>query len=92
MHQQLWGYKVECKSVSRGTGKRLNTTVLDHRGNEDILEELKLDTDGKKLSHYKQKWLNYVNMMENIRYPEKVTDYRPNGRRPGRPLKRLLDG
>jgi hypothetical protein len=20
MHQQLWGYKVECKSVSRGTG------------------------------------------------------------------------
>jgi hypothetical protein len=27
MHQQLWGYKVEWKSVSRGTGgKRLNTT------------------------------------------------------------------
>jgi hypothetical protein len=30
MHQQLWGYKVEWKSVSRGTGgKRLNTTALD---------------------------------------------------------------
>jgi hypothetical protein len=29
MHQQLWGYKVEWKSVSRGTGgKRLNTTGL----------------------------------------------------------------
>jgi hypothetical protein len=29
MHQQLWGYKVEWKSVSRGTGgKRLNTTAL----------------------------------------------------------------
>jgi hypothetical protein len=28
MHQQLWGYKVEWKSVSRGTGeKRLNTTA-----------------------------------------------------------------
>jgi hypothetical protein len=32
MHQQLWGYKVEWKSVSRGTGrkKRLNTTGLRH--------------------------------------------------------------
>jgi hypothetical protein len=31
MHQQLWGYKVEWKSVSRGTGgKRLNTTALRH--------------------------------------------------------------
>jgi hypothetical protein len=31
MHQELWGYKVEWKSVSRGTGeKRLNTTGLDH--------------------------------------------------------------
>jgi len=29
MHQQLWGYKVELKSVSRGTGgKKLNTTGL----------------------------------------------------------------
>jgi hypothetical protein len=31
MHQQLWGYKVELKSVSRGTGgKKLNTTGLDY--------------------------------------------------------------
>jgi hypothetical protein len=30
MHQQLWRYKVEWKSVSRGTaGKRLNTTGID---------------------------------------------------------------
>jgi hypothetical protein len=29
MHQQLWEYKVEWKSVSRGMGgKRLNTTAL----------------------------------------------------------------
>jgi hypothetical protein len=31
MHQQLWGYKVEWKSVSRGTGgKKLNTTELGY--------------------------------------------------------------
>jgi hypothetical protein len=30
MHQQFWGYKVEWKSVSRGTGeKRLNTTAVE---------------------------------------------------------------
>jgi hypothetical protein len=32
MHQQLGGYKVEWKSVSRGTGgKRLNTTAIEDR-------------------------------------------------------------
>jgi hypothetical protein len=30
--------------------------------------------------------------MENISYPKQLLDYRPIGRRPGRPLKRLLDG
>jgi hypothetical protein len=34
MHQQLWGYKVEWKSVSRGTGgKRLNTTGVGNARN-----------------------------------------------------------
>jgi hypothetical protein len=42
MHQQLWGYKVEWKSVFRGMGgKRLNTTVvhnqLGHIGMEYVL-------------------------------------------------------
>jgi len=32
MHQQLWGYKVELKSVSRGTGgKMLNTTGVSNK-------------------------------------------------------------
>jgi hypothetical protein len=30
--------------------------------------------------------------MEDIRYPIQLLDYRPIRRRPGRPLKRLLDG
>jgi len=30
--------------------------------------------------------------MEDIRYPAQLPHYRPIRRRPGRPLKRLLDG
>jgi hypothetical protein len=61
------------------------------------LEEFKVDLVGKKISQFKQKWLNHVISMENMRYPNQLLDYRPIGRRrrrrrPGLPLKRLLDG
>jgi hypothetical protein len=59
---------------------------------EDILLELKLSR--KEISTEQAKMLNN-NRMEDIRYPKQL-DYRPIGRRrrrrPGRPLKRLLDG
>jgi hypothetical protein len=37
--------------------------------NEDILEEIKVDPLEKKLAEYKQKLLNHVNRMKNIRHP-----------------------
>jgi hypothetical protein len=44
MHQQLWGYKVEWKSVSRGTGgKRSNTTALGYYPKE---------TQGKRAGNF----------------------------------------
>jgi len=43
-----------------------------------------------KVAQYKQKWLNRVSSMEDIRYSKQLLGYRPVGRRPGRPLKRLL--
>jgi hypothetical protein len=59
----------------------------------DILEELNVDPVDEQLAQYKQKCLNHVRRMEDIRYPKQILDYRPIGRRrPGRPLKRLLDG
>jgi hypothetical protein len=67
-------------------------SLLDHRRNEDILE-IKADPVKCKSAQYKQKRLDHVSKMEDIRYPEKLLDYRPiKRRRPGRPLKRLLDG
>jgi hypothetical protein len=67
--------------------------ILNYRRIEDTLEELKVDPVKKKLAQYKQKCLIHVRRLEDIRYPKQLLDYRPNGRRrPGRPLKRLLDG
>jgi hypothetical protein len=69
-------------------------SLLDHSRNEDILEEFKVNP-AEKLAQYKQKWLNHVSRMEDIRYPKQLLDYRPIGRRrrrPRRTLKRPLDG
>jgi hypothetical protein len=56
-------------------------------------KNLKVDPVGKKLAQYKQKWLNHVNMTEDIGLREQLLACRPVGRRrPGRLLKRLLDG
>jgi hypothetical protein len=40
-----------------------------------ILEELKMDPIKKKLAQYKQKLLNHVSRMEDIRYPKQLLDY-----------------
>jgi hypothetical protein len=49
--------------------------LLDHRRNEDVLEELKVDPVKKKLAQYKQKRLNHISRMENTGYPKRLTDY-----------------
>jgi len=67
--------------------------LFDYRRNGDILEkDLKVQPVADKLAQYDKKLLNYVSRMEDIRYPAQLPHYRPIRRRPGRPLKRLLDG
>jgi hypothetical protein len=41
---------------------------FDYRRNEDISQKLKVDPVEKKLARYKQKWLNHVSRMEDVRY------------------------
>jgi len=78
-----------CTDVSHETRSRI---LLDHRWNEYILEGLKLDPIAKKLAEYKKKYLIHVSRREDIKYSKQHPEYRPTGRRPGWPLKRLLDG
>jgi hypothetical protein len=67
-------------------------TLLDHKRNKEILEELHVTPLEDKLCTYRHKWFQHVHRMEYNRLPKPLLNYHPKGRRlPGRPLKRLLD-
>jgi len=53
---------------------------LDHRRNEKILEQLRVEPVDEKLRRYKSNWLQHVTRMNN-RMPKIMLNYRPNGRR-----------
>ncbi|KAJ9597910.1 hypothetical protein L9F63_011197 [Diploptera punctata] len=58
-----------------------------------FLEELHMESLENKISDYKSRWIQHVHRMEDHRIPKLMLRYQPAGRRrPGRPLKRLLDG
>jgi hypothetical protein len=51
-------------------------SLIEHRRNETLSEELKLGPVENKLAQYKQKMLNHTSRMEEIRYEKKkVLDY-----------------
>ena len=68
-------------------------TPFDHKMNEEILEELKVEPVEEKLRRYKWNWLRRVTRMKNSnRMSNIMLNYSPNGRRRlGKRLKRLLD-
>ncbi|KAJ4438975.1 hypothetical protein ANN_14929 [Periplaneta americana] len=66
---------------------------LDRKRNEEILEQLEVESIEEKINSYKLNWLDHVRRMENSRIPKIMMQYKPRGlRRPGRSLRRLLDG
>jgi hypothetical protein len=52
-------------------------SLLEHRRNEDILDDFKVQPVQKKLAQYKQKLLNYVSRMVDIRHPKQLFDCGP---------------
>jgi len=67
-------------------------TLFDHKRNEEIFEELKVEPVNQKLRRYKSNWLRLIKRMNNNRMRKLMLNYRPAGRRRfGSPLKRLLD-
>jgi hypothetical protein len=68
-------------------------TLLDHKKNEDILQEFNTTPVLEKITKYRHNWVKHVYRMNNSRFQKVLMEYHPRGRRrPGRPLKRLLDG
>lgn len=69
-------------------------TLLDHKRNEQTLEEQKVETVDDKLRRRKSNWFRYVTSMNSNRMLTIMLTYtrRPNGpRRSGRRLKKLID-
>jgi CRISPR/Cas system Type II protein with McrA/HNH and RuvC-like nuclease domain len=58
--------------------RRVGYTLFDDERNEEILEQLKVETVDKKLRSCKSNCLQHVTRMNN-RMPEIMLNYRPNG-------------
>jgi hypothetical protein len=59
---------------------------------EEILEQLKVESADEKLRRYKSNWLRHVTRLNNNRAPKIMLNYRSKGRRKfGIPFKRLLN-
>jgi hypothetical protein len=64
-------------------------TKSDHKRNEDILTELKIEPMIDYVNHYQESRRSHVNRMDAGRIPKAVLRYRPEGKRSiGRPVKR----
>jgi hypothetical protein len=71
--------------------RRARYSLLDHKGNEDILEKFHVIPLEGNLCTYRHTWFQHVHTMEDNGLPEQLLNYHPKGRQPGRPHKRLLD-
>jgi hypothetical protein len=69
--------------------KTAGLTLLDHKRNEDILKNLKIEPVSKFLQNYRANWKEHIERMESSRIPNNLLNYRRHGKRSlGRPLKR----
>jgi hypothetical protein len=64
-------------------------TLLDHKRNEEILKNLKVESVSKFIQNYHANLKDHIEKMNSNRTPNKLLHCRPHGkRREGRPLKR----
>jgi hypothetical protein len=64
----------------------------DHKRNEDILIELKIESMIDYIKHYQESWRSHVNRMNAGRFPKAILRYRPKGKRSiGHTIKRCRE-
>ncbi|KAJ4428270.1 hypothetical protein ANN_24287 [Periplaneta americana] len=56
-------------------------TLLDHKRNEDILQELKMQPLEEKIAEYRNRWLEHISRMETGQTPQEMLKYHPQGQR-----------
>jgi hypothetical protein len=76
---------VEMKFMRKTSG----LTLWDHKRNEEILKNLKVEPVSKFIQNYRANWKNHIERTDSNRIPNNLLNYRPHGKRSlGRPLKR----
>jgi len=79
---------IEMKFFRRTAGYIL----FNHKRNEEILEEMKVEPVDEKLRRWKSNRLGHVTLLNSSRMAKIMLNCRPNGRRRlGRPSKREFD-
>jgi hypothetical protein len=69
--------------------KTAGLTLWDHKRNEEILKNLKVEPIFKFIQNYRANWKEHIERMDSIRTPNNLLNYRPHGKSSlGRPLKR----
>jgi hypothetical protein len=69
--------------------KTAGRTLWDHKRNEEILKNLKVEPISKFIQNYRANWKEHIERMNSSRIPNNLLNYRPHGSRSlGRPLKR----
>jgi hypothetical protein len=69
--------------------KTAGFTLWDHKRNERILKNLKVEPIPKFIQNYRGNWMEHIERMDSSRIPNNLLNYRPHGKRSlGRPLKR----
>lgn len=67
-------------------------TLLDHKRNEDIREEINITSVVDKIIEYRNNWYGHITRMPPNRIPQMLFHYHPTGKRNvGRPKKRWSD-
>ncbi|KAJ4438742.1 hypothetical protein ANN_14693 [Periplaneta americana] len=75
-----------------GFSQKTGYTKWDHKCNEDVMEELQLESVINHVKHYQNNWINHLHRMRRDRIPKVMLHYRPNGKMSlGRPKKRWIE-
>jgi hypothetical protein len=74
------------------TRKTAGPTLWDHKRNEEIFKNVKVEPISKFIQNYRANWKEHIGRMDSSRITNNLSNYRPRGKRSlGRPLKRWFE-
>jgi hypothetical protein len=60
--------------------KTAGFTFWDHKRNEEILKNLKVETVSKFIQNYRANWKDHIEKIDSNRIPNNLLNYKPHGK------------